>query len=102
MDDRVPLRRRHLQLGMRLLDKRPLFGAGNLCMRKEEPSARAPRLMNGLRLRMSLRRALISLLPLGLHRCPGECKCPPGPVWHSLDPHVMTSVHNAAIGGEVP
>jgi hypothetical protein len=34
MDDRVALRRRHLQLGPRLLDKRPLFGAGNLRLRK--------------------------------------------------------------------
>ena len=34
MDDRVPLRRRHLQLGLRLLDKRPLPGAGNLRPRK--------------------------------------------------------------------
>jgi hypothetical protein len=30
MDDRVPLRRRHLQLGLCLLDKRPLPEAGNL------------------------------------------------------------------------
>jgi hypothetical protein len=30
MDDRVRLRRRHLQLGIRLPDKRPLFGAGRL------------------------------------------------------------------------
>jgi hypothetical protein len=43
MDDRVRLRRRHLQLGLRLLDKRPLFGAVNLRLRKEEPpGARAP------------------------------------------------------------
>jgi hypothetical protein len=35
--------------------------------------------MNGLRLRMSLRMTLISLLPLGLHRCPGAMKMPPGP-----------------------
>jgi hypothetical protein len=34
MDDRVPLPHRHLQLGLRLLDKRPLFGAGNLRLRK--------------------------------------------------------------------
>jgi len=28
MDDRVPLRRRHLQLGLRLIDKRPLPARG--------------------------------------------------------------------------
>jgi hypothetical protein len=94
MDDCVPLPRRHLQLGMRLLDKRPLFGAGNLRLRKEEPSARAPFHERPPAPDESADGTDLVATPWAASLSGGNANAPMDPVWHSLDPHVMTTVHN--------